>query len=263
LRDIFGWNRACEATEVPSEVVALLQAANVLEVEGGKLRSMVRVASLAQSLMLHSAFPTEEADAVFFGPDTYRFTRFIQQHLPGLPSANWLVDMGAGSGAGAIAAAKLRDFGRITMVDRNAAALRLASVNTAFAGTAAEALHSDEIPSGADLIIANPPYMMDAANRAYRDGGGLLGGAVSAAWVKQAIAGLAPGGAMLLYTGAAWVNGRAPLIAELGSACANAGFDLEWSELDPDVFGEELDQPYYREVERIAAIGAVIRAPQP
>jgi hypothetical protein len=34
---------------------------------------------------------------------------------------------------------------------------------------------------------------------------------------------------------------------------------LDLSEIDPDVFGEELDQPGYGQVERIAAIGAVIK----
>jgi hypothetical protein len=37
---------------------------------------------------------------------------------------------------------------------------------------------------------------------------------------------------------------------------------VELSEIDPDVFGEELDQPSYQNVERIAAIGALIRSPQ-
>jgi methylase of polypeptide subunit release factors len=120
-------------------------------------------------------------------------------------------------------------------------------------------VQSNQLPAGADLVIANPPYMMDAGSRSYRDGGGLLGGAVAADWVTQALASLAPGGAMLLYTGAAVVNGRAPLVVELERLCSEAGAMLDLSEIDPDVFGEELDQPGYGQVERIAAIGAVIK----
>jgi methylase of polypeptide subunit release factors len=263
LRDIFGWNRFFDEGHLGPELLALLSAADALDVQGGKLRSRVRVASLGDELLLHSAFPTDETDAVFFGPDTYRFARFVEEQLPRLRPADWLVDMGAGSGAGAIAAAKLRQIPRITMVDTNPAALKLASVNAAAAGVTAEALLSNDVPRGADLIIANPPYMIDAANRSYRDGGALFGGAVSLDWAKQAIAGVSPGGAMLLYTGAAWVDGEAPLISELQTLCSRAGAHLEVREVDPDVFGEELDQPQYQRVERIAAVGALIRAPRP
>jgi hypothetical protein len=35
---------------------------------------------------------------------------------------------------------------------------------------------------------------------------------------------------------------------------------LRYEEIDPDVFGEELEEEPYRNVERIAAVGAVIHA---
>ena len=59
---------------------------------------------------------------------------------------------------------------------------------------------------------------------------------------------------MLLYTGAAFTGGRAPLLDALRELDASVSVE----EIDPDVFGEELEQPAYAEVERIAAIGAVI-----
>ncbi|MGE0403972.1 MAG: SAM-dependent methyltransferase, partial [Kofleriaceae bacterium] len=34
--------------------------------------------------------------------------------------------------------------------------------------------------------------------------------------------------------------------------------ELVYEEIDPDVFGEELDTPAYRDVDRIAAVGATI-----
>lgn len=258
LRDIFGWNRPFDARAVSPTLLGLLEAADALDSEHGKLRSRVRVASLGGDLLLHGAYPTNAPDAVFFGPDTYRFARFIEQKLPHLGESKWLVDMGAGSGAGAIAAATFARFARVTMIDANESALELAQVNAAAAGVRAEATLADSIPAGADLVIANPPYMMDAAGRSYRDGGGLLGGEIAIDWVRQALARLTPGGAMLLYTGAAFVDGEAPLAAELAKACAHfATFEL--TEIDPDVFGEELDQSHYQRVERIAAVGAVIR----
>lgn len=260
LRDVFGWNRPFDEDEIDAEVVALLRSADALGARDGKLRSKVRVASLGDDLLLHTAFPTEQADAVFFGPDTYRFARFVELQLPRLGERRRLVDMGSGSGAGAIATARLGGLERVTMVDINQAALRLAAINALAAGVIAEVQQSDEIPRGADLVIANPPYMIDAAGRSYRDGGALLGGQVAADWARQALERLDPGGALLLYTGAAFVEGQAPLMAELERLCSEHGAALEISEIDPDVFGEELDQPRYEQVERIAAIGAVIRA---
>ena len=63
---------------------------------------------------------------------------------------------------------------------------------------------------------------------------------------------------VLLYTGAAYVAGEAPLMRAIEAACLEAGAGLTWQEIDPDVFGEELAQPAYRDVERIAAVGAII-----
>ena len=260
MRDVFGWNRWFAASDVDARLVGHLRAAGALEECDGRFRSRLRVASLGGDLFLHSAFPTDDPDSVFLGPDTYRFARFIERQLPRLAGSQWLVDMGAGSGAGAIFAAKLRAFERIAMVDTNPAALELAAVNAAAAAVTAETLLSNAIPAGVDLIIANPPYMIDPARRSYRDGGGLLGGAVALDWARQGVSRLRPGGAMLLYSGAAYSGGRAPLLLALEEACEQVGASLEIEEIDPDVFGEELDLPEYRDVERIAAVGAVLRA---
>ena len=259
LRDIFGWSRMFGEGDVDPELMALMRAANALDRHGGQLKCRFRVASLGGDLFLHSAFPTVATNSVFFGPDTYRFARFVEQQLPGLGDARWLVDMGSGSGAGAIAAARVREFARITMVDVNPAALALATINAQVAGVEAELAQSDAIPSGPDVVIANPPYIIDSTGRSYRDGGALLGGAVAIQWVEQAIANMAPGGSMILYTGAAFADGQAPFLSALEEKCSAVRADLDYVELDPDVFGEELAEPPYANVERIAAIGAVIQ----
>jgi hypothetical protein len=64
---------------------------------------------------------------------------------------------------------------------------------------------------------------------------------------------------MLLYTGASVSHGKAPLVTALQEACASGSADIVIEEVDPDVFGEELDQPAYAHVERIAVIWATIR----
>ncbi|HEX8257312.1 MAG TPA: methyltransferase [Allosphingosinicella sp.] len=261
LRDIFGWNLPFAPDLLPGGLLDGLVAAGLAEPTGGLWRSRVRVASLGERLFVHSAFPTVAVDAVFFGPDTYRFAAFLKAELPRVGGARRLVDLGAGAGAGGIVAAALLPGARITLVDVNPAALGLARVNAADAGINAEFVEAgslDEVAGRIDLVIANPPYIMDEGDRTYRDGGGMHGAGVSFDWALAAARRLEPGGRMLLYTGVALVEGEDELEAALERALPELGCALRYRELDPDIFGEELDKPPYTEVERIAAVGAVI-----
>jgi methylase of polypeptide subunit release factors len=252
LRDIFGWNRSFDEHQIEPRLLTLLGRAGSVESAGGQLRSLVRVASLGDDLFLHSSFPTAEADAVFFGPDTYRFVRFVRAQLGGLRPPVWIVDMGAGSGAGGISACN-DVSARLSLVDINPAAGRLARINARFARVPAEIAMDDRIPEQCDLVIANPPYMIDTAHRAYRDGGAMFGGEVACGWVDQALAALVTGGTMLLYSGFAVVGGKLPALDRIRLLCGDAELHVE--EIDPDVFGEELERPEYRDVDRIAALG--------
>ena len=259
LADILGWNRPFEEADLDPQLYALLERAEALETDNdGKLRTNIRVASLGTDLFVHSAFPTNEKDAVFFGPDTYRFVRFLEAQISQLEKAGLTVDMGTGSGAGGIAVARKPGGPRTILVDINAKALRYAQINAAAAGVEAELLESNRVPQ-CDLLVGNAPYLMDAGGRTYRDGGDLLGGAVSLDWIEQGLRQLSPGGTILLYTGAAYVDGRSPLLMAIEDACSAAGARLEVQELDPDVFGEQLLEPGYEDVERIAAVGLTIR----
>ena len=261
LRDIFGWNLPFRAETLAPELLALLRQADAVEQAGGLLRSRLRVASLAGRRFLHSAFPTDDAHSVFFGPDTYRFATFIATELPALGPVRRIVDIGAGSGAGGIVASGLASGARVTLSDVNPDALRLAAANAAHAGVDAELVEGaglDSVDGPIDLVLANPPFMIDEGARAYRDGGGMHGAELSLDWALQGARRLEPGGHLLLYTGTAIVAGRDGLHEALEHALPALGCSLRYRELDPDIFGEELDQPAYREVERIAAVGAVI-----
>ena len=77
-------------------------------------------------------------------------------------------------------------------------------------------------------------------------------------WIRQGIERLTSGRMMLLYTAAAYVDGRAPLLSAIREECGDAGASLTVEEIDPDVFGEELHAPHYEAVERIAAVGIKI-----
>jgi methylase of polypeptide subunit release factors len=261
LRDVFGWSLPFAAGAIPDGIVELLRRADALESCGQRFRSKVRVSSAEGALFLHSAYPTSDADAVFFGPDTYRYLSLLRAELPALGALRRIVDVGAGSGVGGIVAAQLAQGARVTLTDVNPNALRLAGVNAAYAGVEAELVLGsslDQVEGGIDLVIANPPYMMDEGDRAYRDGGGMHGAQLSYDWTLAAAERLQPGGHMILYTGVAVVEGRDALHAALEKALPAFGCQLRYRELDPDVFGEELDKAAYEQVERIAAVGAVI-----
>jgi methylase of polypeptide subunit release factors len=260
LRDIFGWSLPFSIEALPQGLLPLLERGNVLAIHGNEYKSTIRVARIRDRLFIHSAFPTDQADSVFLGPDTYRFVRFLESNLRDGARVERLVDMGAGSGAGAISAAGWLPRARLTLVDSNPQALRFARINAEAAGVEVEthkANKVDLVEGAFDLFIANPPFMMDEAKLAYRDGGGSLGSRLSREWTLAATQRIAVGGRILLYTGSAVVGGRDALREALERDIP-ASYTLRYDELDPDIFGEELASPAYRDVERIAAVGAVI-----
>ena len=231
------------------------QQAGVLAPAADGMRSTIRLSSLDDTLFMHSAYPTTDADAVFFGPDTYRFARAISQKLPA--TVNRAVDIGCGAGPGAIVIARARRQAEVFGVDINPHALRLTRVNAALAGVAVEARESDllsALDGEFDLIVSNPPYLVDPGARAYRHGGGPLGAGLSLKILESSIERLAAGGSLLLYTGAAIIGGTDPFHAAAEAILAGSGLRWTYEEIDPDVFGEELEGGAYTESDRIAAV---------
>jgi methylase of polypeptide subunit release factors len=265
--EVLGWSLPFVSGEIDSTVESLLTEAGVLEAcEGRLLRSAVRVSTVEGRLFLHSAFPTLAPDAVFLGPDTYRFIRLVCGELHAAPvgSGGVVVDIGTGSGAGAVIAADLCPGARVVMTDLNPRALELAAIAARNAGHCIEARQGRNLAGlegGVDLALANPPYVIDPAGRTYRDGGGMHGAAISIEMTKAALSGLKPGGRFILYTGSAIVSGDDVLRSILETMTSDRKMELRYWEIDPDVFGEELENPEYREVDRIAAIAAIITRP--
>ncbi|MGZ5270285.1 MAG: methyltransferase [Ramlibacter sp.] len=270
VRDVFGWSRPFAPALLPDEVVVTLQQAGLLEqLAGGLLRSRVRFSTLAGRLYAHSAWPTTDEDAVFFGPDTCRFVDLVRAELERrpLPQRARIVDMGCGAGPGGLAAAQCAaaESPRLVLADINPRALRFAAANAALAGQAGiEFAQGDlfAVVGGAfDCIMANPPYLNDAAERTYRHGGGRWGEGLSARIVREGLERLAPGGRLVLYAGVAIVDGTDPLLDALQPLLRARGWPWRYRELDPDVFGEELDEPAYADAERIAAVALVVERP--
>lgn len=262
VRDVLGWSLPFERGVLEPGIVAALEDAGALQRDGDLLKSALRVSSLGDDLFLHSAYPTTETDAVFFGPDSYRFAAFIGAEAGTLGKRQRVADIGTGSGVGGIVAAKA--FGGqapldVMFNDINPKAIELARANAEAAGVGgatfsiADGLNAE---SRYDLIVANPPYIIDDAHRAYRDGGDALGAAVSLAWADSAMQRLERGGVLLLYTGSAIVNGVDGFGTTLERKLRGRA-EIAYRELDPDVFGEELERAEYASVERIAVVGVV------
>lgn len=266
VQDVFGWSRPFNPEILPPQLWELMRVANIAIPCGAGYKSAVRLSSLGEQgieqLFWHSAFPTVEADAVFFGPDTYRFavaleSWFALQVASGASPIRRAVDIGTGAGPGAIVSALHLPAAQVLAVDINEAALRFTRINAALAGVSnLEARHSNllhDVEGSFDLMVANPPYLVDASERAYRHGGGPLGAGLSLAIVDAALERLAPGGTLLLYTGAAILGGQDPF----GEAVVQKLTpDVSWTyrEVDPDVFGEELLGGAYAGCDRIAAV---------
>jgi SAM-dependent methyltransferase len=260
IRDVFGWSRPFAADLLPAGWLDWMRAAGVVEPAGGGWRATVRASTLGGRLFLHSAWPTTAADAVFFGPDTVRFVAAIERHLgERTRPVRRAVDIGCGAGPGAITVAAQRPDAEVTGLDINDAALRLGGLNARLAGVSNVAFRRSDLLSDIagrfDLIVANPPYLLDAGERAYRHGGGSLGEGLSLAIAGLASTRLEPGGTLLLYTGSAIVEGHDQLRASLaGRLDAEPSLHWRYEELDPDVFGEELEEPPYAHVDRIAVV---------
>nr|WP_314443739.1 methyltransferase [uncultured Sphingomonas sp.] len=263
LRDIFGWSLPFARETLPVDLFDLLKEGGALDERDGTCRSLVRVSSLSGRLFLHSAYPTEAEDSVFFGPDTYRFARFVEASAEQLEAPRHLVDLGAGAGPGGICAAGLLEPEQISLVDINPHALALACANAMAAGLDVTTVEGglSAVEGEIDLIIANPPFIADPKGRDYRDGGEMLGAGVSLDWARQSLERLNSGGTMLLYTGSPIVAGEDRLLGALAELAEEADASLRYEELDPDIFGEELEQPAYAQAgaERIAAVGAVLQ----
>src|SRR4051794_19071425 len=266
LTDVFGWSRFFSPELLPESLFGVLRDNGIVFRSTAGWKSSVRASTLDGDLFLHSAFPTVSPDAVFFGPDTYRFARAIKHDLSSEPrQLRRALDLGCGSGAGGVVLAKNALCRELVLTDINGAALQMCRLNAAAAGLPnVTTLHSDlfaNVDGEFDMIVANPPYLNDPLQRAYRHGGGELGSELSVRIAHTAKDRLSPGGTLLLYTGSPIVGGVDRLLQAVEQDFA--GCDMPWSyeEIDPDVFGEELETSAYSTVDRIAAVVLTARKP--
>jgi len=260
LQDIFGWNLEFTITDLDPVLFSLLLEHQLLEVKNNAYKSLIRVASLEDELFIHSAFPTTQQDAVFFGPDTYRFAYHLKQYLScQANSFKRAAEICCGTSAAAIHMAKhFPDHKEIFVADLNPKALLYSQINIDFSGF--DTIHPvqsnlfSDLEGQFDLIFANPPYLIDPDQRQYRHGGNELdGNELSFKIIKQGLQRLSPDGRLFLYTGVTICQDGNRFLQHLEDLMKqHQNLDWSYEEIDPDIFGEELEQPAYQHVERIA-----------
>jgi hypothetical protein len=119
VHEILGWSRSFDAARADQAIVERLSAAGSLESTGEGQRSRLRVARVHGRLFLHSAYPTNAANSVFLGPDSYRYADFVIGRLPDCPATGHYVDIGTGSGVAAVLTASARPSGGVVAVGLN------------------------------------------------------------------------------------------------------------------------------------------------
>lgn len=267
ITDVLGWSRPFRDGTLPPATVQMMRAAGILIAHEDGWRCRLRASTIGDLLFFHSAYPTSEDDAVFFGPDTYRFVRALDswRAAPGNEVAR-AVDVGCGGGPGAVTLARRFPAAQVIGADINERALRLTRINSQLAGASNLVARNSNLLSSLDgqfdLIMSNPPYVHDPDERTYRHGGGAMGAGLSLDIVDAAIERLAPGGALLLYTGVAIVDGADPFQRSAGARLDRAGFSWTYEEIDPDIFGSELSSEAYATADRIAAVLLHAERPQ-
>jgi methylase of polypeptide subunit release factors len=265
LRGVLGWSRPYRDGELPAEIDALLLEAGLREDVGqdgeAGYRARIRASSIGHQLYFHSAWPTDADDAVFFGPDTYRYVAALKRALASdllRRPIRRAVDIGCGAGPGAIELALRCPGATVYGTDINDDALALTGINAELNGATqlipCRSNLLDGVDGHFDLVMSNPPYILDADELPYRHGGGEYGAGLSIQIVKAGLARLLPGGSLLVYTGVAIVDGADRFLDAIRPLLDEACEEWRYEELDPDIFGGQLECEGYEQVERIAAV---------
>jgi hypothetical protein len=240
LRGVFGWSRPFHTGLLPDALQQHLLEAGLIEAQdladGPGWRALVRASNVGANLYFHSSWPTSDEDAVFFGPDTYRYLGAMQRSLELLQ----------------------RPVATIYAADINPAALAFTEANAVLNASANVVPCRSDLLDGVDgrfdLVMSNPPYILDEDELVYRHGGGEHGAELSIRIVRAALERLYPGGSLLLYTGVAIVDGEDRFLAAVRPLLEASCSDWRYEELDPDVFGSQLGCDGYEDVERLAAV---------
>lgn len=167
------------------------------------------------NLYVHSTWPTTDVDAAFFGPDSYRYTRYLGSLTKRIPNAAIAIDMCTGPGVGAIHLAREFPNAEVYGLDINPKALKLAEINAKHLLPTSHKLKllysdaysavADNLTGKVDIIAIDPPFIADD-NRTYAQGG-YLG-------IEFTLDMLRKSRPLLREGGEAWLHMAAPITFE-------------------------------------------------
>lgn len=175
-------------------------------------------------------------------PETERLIELVTQQLAAPPAT--ILDLGTGTGAIALALAKLYPEAAVTALDKSEEALNLARENAVFCDLAGRVKFAQSdwfsaLPPGEkyQLIVANPPYLSDAETAAaqpevrdFEPPLALSAGSNGAAALEHIIVAarpyLAPTGLLACETGIAQHQTLLALAAKAGYARTESRRDL-------------------------------------
>ncbi|KAK4998328.1 hypothetical protein LTR66_002416 [Elasticomyces elasticus] len=288
LADFFGWSLPADEktliTLLPLALLDQLRVASIVTAErDGLSKANFRLSNFylphigdsetvrRNSLYyIHSAFPTKDDDAVFFGPDTYFFLDFLDRASSHLSrkTPTTVVDLCCGSGAGAIHVSHAYPGSTVLGLDLNPRALGLGRINAVLAECHVDFVESNlysaiSSRTDIDLIMSNPPYIASSADGdipVYAAGGAQQGLALPLRIVEEGVKLLAKNGLLMMYTGVPISYrrpGHDPFLERL-EALQDMEL-LEYRIIHPDMWAEEVGKGAYAEVGRIQVVGAVLR----
>lgn len=296
LEGIFGWGRRFAPQLLGEAWFSRLQQAGVIVPEGEYWLSKVAVASMDGCLLLHSAYPANDDNAVRLGPDDYRFYSWVDHYLTlHKPAVRRAVDLGCGTGGISMVLATRLPQAQILGVDGNPLALALASASAAGNGLQYLQWQQGALQSSLqgefDLIVANMVHLnrphslhaklplADTQNANTQHDPQVLNTALNPtlapdpnheiveettqvlAIVQQAIERLAVRGTILLYARVLVRHGRDALRQGVESLLQGSSLVFEYEELDPDIDGDLLESLDFQQVDRIAAVILAIHKP--
>ena len=208
LRDVLGWSRPFRRALLPSTLLALSTLPCARAVAG-------------------AGSPAERGPFLTGGRRALRHSPTRRSRRIGLPrtrtptgsspccAAPWTArprgGRGLRHGRGRPVAPRSRRSGWCSRRERAGDPARRVNAALAGAGPAVELARSDVLAgvSGPiDLVVANPPYLVDDARRAYRDGGGAHGIASPSGSPRGALSGSRRAARVVLYTATPIVEGR-------------------------------------------------------
>jgi SAM-dependent methyltransferase len=221
---------------MPAELVDRLLDVDVLEAHGGMLRSNVLVTTWAGRLFVSD--PTRfqhHAEYAYSGRSSFTPVELLSalgwRAPAGDPTApRRLLDLGCGSGLGAVAAAAagVEDVLGTDVVER---CLRFARLNAALNDASnTEFRYSDvfaNIDGEFDLVISNTPCVWDELQQAtFATGGGSFGNDLPMRMIGEALDHLRPQGLLVAVVAAPIVRGQ-PYIAEvIERTCGDRGVNV-------------------------------------